>query len=78
MVLFKKHGKARDFYKDEEVDFRFKLIKLYVPLKSVEKPPPCGFSTDSLSRLLYQKGGKAQVSGLSPLYTAYEKRAKIP
>ena len=29
MVLFKKHGKARDFYKDEEVDFRFKLIKLY-------------------------------------------------
>ena len=29
MVLFKKHGKARDFYQDEEVNFRFKLIKLY-------------------------------------------------
>ena len=29
MVLFKKHGKAQNFYKDNEVSFRFGLVKLY-------------------------------------------------
>ena len=29
MVLFKEHSKARGFYKDNEVSFRFDLVKLY-------------------------------------------------
>ena len=42
MVLFKKHGKAQNFYKDNEVSFRFDLVKLYeleaVPfLEKIEK-----------------------------------------
>ena len=29
MVLLKKHGKAEGFYKDNEISFRFDLVKLY-------------------------------------------------
>ena len=29
MVLFKEHGKAKDFYRDDEISFHFQLVKLY-------------------------------------------------
>ena len=42
MVLLKKHGKAHDFYRDDELDFHFSLVKVYelkaeIFLEKIEK-----------------------------------------